>query len=1386
LKSLKYLIILFCLVFSKITLGQQKECATTISHQKHLKDSPEFKTKFLENEDKINKILAGAKKGRSINVPVYTIPLVVHVLEPSTGSTIMTDTEINAMIVRLNNVYRAIGNYSGSNDFFIQFELAKRSPSCTATTGIVRYNASASALYVANGITSSGSTGINELVAKAWSKWPNDSYYNLWVVNKIDGADGTTGLYTAGFAYYPGASADRDGAILLANSLKSPTSIVLPHEIGHALNIRHTFALNSGGDAPSGTCPSNVSPLIDGDACADTDPMHGGGVFLGSNCTTAGTITNPCTAAPYGVLVNNIMNYQFENCQIKFTPNQVSRARATLESSRASLLSSRALEPPATPAATACIPTGTTLQNYFGITVFNFNSLLVKTSSVAGIDGYFYKDNACFSIINITAGSTNPVTVETAANQNYVKVYIDYDNNGVFNSTNELVSSGLSVASGTQYVYNFSYVAPTTGFLANQELRLRVVCDPASTLNSCTLPGLSGFGSGQAEDYTIKIQPLCTPPTLSISGTTNIDCANPNVVRTAVGTGTYLWSNALGTTAAVNISTAGTYTVTLTTTGGCTATATTIVAANTTPPVATIAGTANITCSIPTVTRTASGGGTYLWSNALGTTATVNITTAGTYTVTVTAANGCTATATTIVTANTTPPVATISGTANITCSIPTVMRTASGGGTYLWSNTLGTTAAVNISAAGTYTVTVTAANGCTATATTLVTANTTPPVAAITGTANITCSIPTVTRTASGGGTYLWSNTLGTTAAVNISAAGTYTVTVTAANGCTATATTVVTANTTPPVVVITGTTNIDCLNSSVTRTASSGGTYLWSNALGTTAAVNISAAGTYTVTVTAANGCTATATTIVAANTTPPVATIAGTANITCSIPTVTRTASGGGTYLWSNALGTTATVNITTAGTYTLTVTAANGCTATATTIVAANTTPPVATIAGTANITCSIPTVTRTASGGGTYLWSNALGTTAAVNISAAGTYTVTVTAANGCTATATTVVAANTTPPVATIAGTANITCSIPTVTRTASGGGTYLWSNALGTTATVNITAAGTYTVTVTAANGCTATATTVVTANTTPPVVVITGTTNIDCLNPSVTRTANGGGTYLWSNALGTTATVNISAAGTYTVTVTAANGCTATATTVVTANTTPPVVVITGTTNIDCLNPSVTRTANGGGTYLWSNALGTTATVNISAAGTYTVTVTAANGCVANVATIVTQIALPSSPIVNSPIVELNTSATLTASGCSGTVNWYDANISGNLLFSGTTFTTNILTTNTTFYADCILNGCTSLTRSASIVTINPCPNQINLSNPLNNLSNVTRVFTTSKNVINTNPGQINATNIITGGNITYDSGKNIILSPGFSVSAGSVFLAQIGGCP
>ena len=264
----------------------------------------------------------------------------------------------------------------------------------------------------------------------------------------------------------------------------------------------------------------------------------------------------------------------------------------------------------------------------------------------------------------------------------------------------------------------------------------------------------------------------------------------------------------------------------------------------------------------------------YLWSNG-DTTATITGLVAGTYTVTVTDANECTATGSVTITQ---PALldATAGSQTNIACngvttgSATVTVTGGTPGYTYSWAPSGGTAATATDLAAGNYTVTVTDANGCTDAESFTITQ---PTVVNTTAGAqvNVSCnggangSASVAVTGGTGAYTYSWAPSGGTAATATGLAAGTYTVTVTDANGCMDIQAFIITQ---PTVVNATAGTqvNVSCnggTNGSATVAVTGGTgtyTYAWAPSGGTAATANGLAAGTYTVTVTDANGCSAT----------------------------------------------------------------------------------------------------------------------------------------------------------------------------------------------------------------------------------------------------------------------------------------------------------------------------------------------------------------------------------------------------------------------------------------------------------------------------------------------------------------------------------------------
>lgn len=282
-----------------------------------------------------------------------------------------------------------------------------------------------------------------------------------------------------------------------------------------------------------------------------------------------------------------------------------------------------------------------------------------------------------------------------------------------------------------------------------------------------------------------------------------------------------------------------------------------------------------------------------------------------------------------------------------------------------------GTGTSITSLSAGTYNVTVSSPAGCSTTFSALVnqpnvlTATATPVNPACVGQ---TGAINLSRNGGTPGYTFNWTGPGGFTATTrNLSnlSAGTYNVTVTDSRGCTATASATITAPASAVAVALTGTTNVSCnggTNGAINITASGGTpgyTYSWNNGSTLEDRSGLSA-GTYSVTVTDANGCTAT---LSATITQPAALTLSNTStNPTCppsasppvnSDGTINLTVSGGTgpfTYAWTTVGG--AGLNPTaedqtglTAGTYSVTVTDANGCTATRTVILTNTNNSPV---------------------------------------------------------------------------------------------------------------------------------------------------------------------------------------------------------------------------------------------------------------------------------------------------------------------------------------------------------------------------------------------------------------------------------------------------------
>jgi Pregnancy-associated plasma protein-A len=313
----------------------RRECFTTDQHQYLFLEDRDYRRARREisaftRTFEASQATVGQRTG------VIVIPVVVHVVWNQQAENV-SDAQIISQINVLNADYRRLNADVSAvpgafqplvADARVQFQLAARDPNCQPTTGIVRRQTNVSGFFVGNS-QAMASNPVKFTASGGDDAWPRDRYLNLWVCR----FQSPTLL---GYATFPGYPANVDGVVISYRAFGTLGTATPPfdlgrtttHEVGHWLNLFHTFGNN------------NPPDCSDSDEVADTPNQQGPNL----GCPSFPHVS--CGNGQNGDMFMNYMDYVDDACMVMFSAGQTTRMNAALVGPRAAILASDALVPP--------------------------------------------------------------------------------------------------------------------------------------------------------------------------------------------------------------------------------------------------------------------------------------------------------------------------------------------------------------------------------------------------------------------------------------------------------------------------------------------------------------------------------------------------------------------------------------------------------------------------------------------------------------------------------------------------------------------------------------------------------------------------------------------------------------------------------------------------------------------------------------------------------------------------------------------------------------------------------------------------------------------------------------------------------------------------------
>lgn len=264
----------------------------------------------------LNDIAQGNNSGQRT---VYTIPIVFHVVYNNASQNV-SEASIVAQVEQLNKDFRRLNSDTTTPrslfanlgaDVEIEFCLAKRDPNNNSVKGITRTYTNVTS-WNSNSQPNAMKTAANG----GADPWDQDKYMNVWIVNLQSGG-GTGGGSTAGYTYLGTNGVHGspiDGIVLDFSIGFGGTSRTLTHEVGHFLGLPHTWGYGN-------SCGSD-------DGISDTPNSDGPKFGCNLNSVSCGSTD----------MIENYMDYA--SCANMFTQEQAQYMRSVLVNYRGSYLNS--------------------------------------------------------------------------------------------------------------------------------------------------------------------------------------------------------------------------------------------------------------------------------------------------------------------------------------------------------------------------------------------------------------------------------------------------------------------------------------------------------------------------------------------------------------------------------------------------------------------------------------------------------------------------------------------------------------------------------------------------------------------------------------------------------------------------------------------------------------------------------------------------------------------------------------------------------------------------------------------------------------------------------------------------------------------------------------